>query len=148
MLSRRRRLLLHVTLALGMGVLSWLLIRLSSGGVVGLLLVGAASASVLVGVGFVVRFTTVLLSQPERVLAAEPILSSGGADRHWTEWGLMGWTALCIAALTGEACVGGLEDPQRVIHSLAILLIVGIIAMQAIRLVKIERAASLASKSR
>ena len=148
MLTRRRRLLSHATLALGMGVLSWLLIRLSSGGLAGLLLVAAAIASILVATGFVVRFVTVLSSEPNPMVPVDPNASSRTTSLHWTERGLMAWTGLCIAALTAEAVGGFLGDPQRAILALAILFIVGLIAMQAVRLVRVERGVPASSGTR
>jgi len=70
MLSRRRRLLLHALLALGMGALSWLFLVSGFTGLIRLLSFGAAGASIMVGTGFAVRFLSVLSSEPDRAIPA------------------------------------------------------------------------------
>ena len=133
-MSRRRRLLLHALFALWMPVFAGLLLLLSPGGAAGLLLAAAAGASVLIGVGFAVRFVSVL-SKPDGSIPANP----APAVRHWTEKALMAWTGLCIAALTAEAVRTGLTDSDRMISVVGYLILIGLMTMQAVRLVRAER---------
>jgi hypothetical protein len=130
----------HAVLALAMGALSWLFLLPDSAGVAKLFALAAAGSSLLVGTGFAVRFLAVLSSKPESSIPVEPASPGDGKVRHWTEHVLLAWTCLCIAALTTEAVAGGSEDPMRVVGALANLLVVGVIAMQAVRLVRAERA--------
>jgi hypothetical protein len=106
----------------------------------GILLGAAAAASVVVGVGFAIRFFT-LLSEPDRPILANPTPPAGGVVLHWTEKALMAWTGLCIAALTVEALRTGLSDSDRMISVVGYLLIMGIVTMQAVRLVRAEHPA-------
>jgi len=57
----------------------------------------------------------------------------------------MAWTGVGIAALTAQPMTCAFEDPRRAVGSLTTLMIVGLIAMQAVRLVRAERGALAAS---
>jgi hypothetical protein len=138
MLTRRRRLVLHAMFAVWMPLFACLLFMLSPGGTKGLLLVAAAGASIVVGVGFAIRFFT-LLSKPDQSTPAESP-PAGGTVRHWTEKALMAWTGLCIAALTAEAVRAGLHDSDRMISVVGYLLIMALMTMQSVRLVRAEHA--------
>jgi hypothetical protein len=131
--------------AVWMPLFAALLLLLSPGGTKGLLLAAAAGASVLVGVGFAIRFFT-LFSEPDRSIPADPT-PAGGAVRHWTEKVLMAWTGLCIAALTAEAVRAGLSDSDRMISAVGYLLLLGLMTMQSVRLVRAEHAPPIGSQS-
>ena len=140
MLTRRRRLLSHGALALGMGVLCWLFLLNAAGGA-DLLHLAAAGASVLVGAGFAARFVSVWRSQSDGVIPADPPASGQGTARHWTENALMAWMGLCVAALTVEVLRGG-GDFQRFLSALPILFVVSVLAIQGVRLLRAERSAT------
>lgn len=146
MLTRRRRLLSHASLALGMGVLCWLFLLQDSDGVADLLHLAAAGASVLVGAGFAARFVSVWRSRSEAVIPADPPAPGQGMARHWTENALMIWMGLCISALTTEVLRAG-GDSQRVLSALPILMVVGVFAMQGVRLLRAERSATATTGS-
>jgi hypothetical protein len=132
--------LLHALLAVGLSVLSWLFAQLDATGVARLLNLGAVCATVLVGAGFAVRFFSVLLSGSDRPIPAEPPPSSLASTRHWTETALMAWTSLCLAALVVEAYRVIPDDPRRALFALLFYApMVGLFAMQAVRLVRAER---------
>jgi hypothetical protein len=122
--------------AVWMPLFAWLLLMLKPDGAPALLLIGAAGASVLVGLAFAIRFFS-LLSEPDRPLPAN---STPPAVRHWSEKALMAWTCLCIAALTAEGARAGLSDSDRMISVVGYLILIGIMAMQSIRLVRAEHA--------
>jgi hypothetical protein len=141
-MSRRRQLLLHALLAGGFGIGGLVFVGESSTATstpAAWLYYAAGIATLIVAVAFVVRFAMVLRSQPSPSPISDALPSSGDSFRDWRVWGLAAWLAVCISAFVAEVVGRGVDDLGRLRSPLSTILLVGLLAMQAFRMVIADR---------